>query len=109
MIITGITFASIRMRRVLSDVSIYVVSLLRLLLIPLLFTGLFVLGLRLFSITLPEYYLVCLLCSLAMPLGLNTVVVPAALGKDTSVAAGMALISHALSVLSIPLLLMLFL
>ena len=38
-----------------------------------------------------------------MPLGLNTVVVPAAYGKDTSVPAGMALVSHALSVVTIPL------
>lgn len=108
MIVTGITFAHIKIRRVLSDLGIYIVSLLRLAVFPLLFSGLFLLVTRLFSWTPPAYYLVCLVCSLAMPLGLNTVVVPAALGKDTSVAAGMALISHALSVISIPLVLMLF-
>lgn len=107
MIITGITFANIKIRKVLSDISIYAVSFLRLALFPLLFSGLFLLGIRLFSLTLPDHYLVCAVCSLAMPLGLNTVVVPAAFGKDTSVAAGMALISHALSVVSIPLILML--
>ena len=38
-----------------------------------------------------------------MPLGLNTVVIPAAYGKDTSIPAGMALVSHVLSIATIPL------
>ena len=38
-----------------------------------------------------------------MPLGLNTLVIPAAYGKDTSAAAGMALVSHLLSCITIPL------
>ena len=33
----------------------------------------------------------CTVCSLAMPLGLNTIVVPNAYGKDTTVAAGMTI------------------
>ena len=44
-----------------------------------------------------------LLCAVAMPLGLSPVVIPAAYGQDTSAAAGMALISHLLSVATIPL------
>ena len=56
-----------------------------------------------------EYYFICLVCCAAMPLGLNSVVIPAGYGKDTSVAAGMVLISHALSVITIPLILTLFL
>ena len=43
-----------------------------------------------------------------MPLGLNTIVVPAAYGKDTSVAAGMALVSHLLSCITIPVIFMLY-
>ena len=39
----------------------------------------------------------------AMPLGLNTIVIPAAFGKDTSVAAGMAIVSHLISCITIPL------
>jgi len=47
-----------------------------------------------------------LLCMFAFgtPLGLNTVVFPAAHGGDTSTGASMAMISHTLSVLTIPLL-----
>ena len=108
MIITGITFANISIKKVLTDKSIYFVSLLRLIVIPCLFAGIFVLLQKLLSFNVEEYYFVCMLCSLAMPLGLNTVVVPAAYGKDTSVAAGMALISHVLSVITIPIILTIF-
>ena len=40
----------------------------------------------------------------AAPLGLNTVVFPAAYGEDSSTGASMAMISHTLCVLTIPLL-----
>lgn len=50
----------------------------------------------------------CIVCNLAMPLGLSTVVIPASYGKDTSTAAGMALLSHLLSCATIPLIFMLF-
>lgn len=96
MLLTGMTVATMNLRRILSDVSIYVLSAIRLLLIPLAALGIF------FFIKLPDTYLICAVCSLAMPLGLNTIVIPAAYGKDTSSAAGMALISHLASCLTIP-------
>lgn len=49
---------------------------------------------------------VCTLCTLAMPLGLNTIVIPASYGKDTKIASSMAIISH-LSCITIPLILQL--
>lgn len=42
------------------------------------------------------------LCATAMPLGLNTVVFPAAYGGDTTPGASMALISHLMSIITIP-------
>ena len=39
----------------------------------------------------------------AMPTGFNTIVIPAAYGKDSSDGAGMALVTHVISVLTIPL------
>ena len=51
---------------------------------------------------LPETLEYCMICNLAMPLGLSTIVVPAAYGKDSTVAASMALISHLLSCITIP-------
>ena len=44
----------------------------------------------------------------AKKLGFNTVVIPSAYGKDTSTAAGMALISHTLSCITIPLIFLIF-
>ena len=96
MILTGITIAKMDVKKVLSIKSMYVVSLVRLILFPMLFIGLF------FFVSLPENIVVCAICSLAMPLGLNTIVIPGGYGKDTSVAAGMTLISHLLSAVTIP-------
>ena len=97
MLLTGMTVAAIDLKKILKDVSIYAVTAVRLLLIPL--AAILLLPL----LPIPNLFFVCAVCSLAMPLGLNTVVIPAAYGKDTSTASGMALISHLLSCLTIPL------
>lgn len=96
MLLTGITVAKMDLRKILSIKSIYVVSLVRLLAFPLLFIGVFAL------LPMTETIVVCTVCALAMPLGLNTIVVPKGYGKDTSVAAGMTLVSHLLSAATIP-------
>ena len=107
MMMTGITFAFIDIRKILSDVSIYAVTALRLIAYPLVFGGLALLLSR-FVLPLDSMVLNCFIISIAMPLGLSTIVVPAAYGRDTSVPAGMALISHALSIVTIPLIMMIF-
>ncbi len=108
MIITGMTFANMDVKKVLKIKSIYFISIVRLVVLPLAFGGVYLAVTKLLSLDIPEYYFICMLCAEAMPLGLNTVVVPAAYGKDTSVAAGMALISHAISIATIPIILTLF-
>ena len=97
MLLTGITLAFIDLKKTFTTVSIYVVSAFRLLVFP----GVFILLAKLFGFGEGTLFL-CALCTLAMPLGLSTIVVPAAYGRDTSQAAGMALISHALSCITIP-------
>lgn len=97
MLLTGITVAKIDLRAVLRRPGIYVATALRLVALPLLFL------LVLWLLPLPDPFVICAVCALAMPLGLNTVVVPAAYGLDTSDAAGMALVSHVCSILTIPL------
>ncbi len=99
MLITGITVAGMDVKRVLKIRSIYLVSIIRLVIYPLIFIG----GYYLIGRGLPKTFVICAVASLSMPLGLNTVVVPSAYGKDTSVASGMALVSHILSVITIPL------
>ena len=102
MILTGMTIAKIDLKKTFSNLSIYFVSLIRLIFIPL-----FVL-LFLIFIPIDENIKLCAMCCVSMPLGLNTIVVPGAYGKDTSVAAGLALVSHLISCLTIPLIFMLF-
>lgn len=108
MIITGITFGGMDFKKVLSTKSIYIVSAVRLIVFPLVFGGVAWL-INAYLIDIPDLWYQCLVCCMAMPLGLNTVVVPAAYGKDTSIPAGMALVSHLCSVATIPLMLMLLL
>ena len=102
MLMTGITFASLDFKKVLGTASLYVVTFLRLIVFPLAIGGLALLC-KTYVFDLPDYVYISLVCSVAMPLGLNTVVIPAAYGKDTSIPAGMALVSHVLSIATIPL------
>lgn len=104
MLLTGIVVAKYDLKPVLKMPSLYIVTALRLIILP------FLLGfiLKLTPLRTGVYMLV-MICYVSMPLGLNTVVIPTAYGKDTSLAAGMALVSNVLSVLTIPLVFMVFL
>ncbi len=102
MLLMGITVAEIDFKKALGSPSVYVVTAVRLLLIPLVAIGI------LSFISVPYPIALCVVCSLAMPLGLNTIVIPKAYGLDSSVTSGMALISHALSCATIPLVFMIF-
>lgn len=96
MVLTGMIVSSISLKKAFTNIRIYVISLIRLVLIPLVF----VMVSRFFSMSNEVF--ICSLCSLAMPLGLNTIVIPSAIGKDTSIAASMTLVSHLLSCITIP-------
>lgn len=96
MILTGITVANIDVKNVLTMKSIYTVSFVRLIIFPLIFIGVF----KLMPMT--QTIMVCTICSLAMPLGLFSIVIPGGYGKDTSVATGMTIVSHLLSAITIP-------
>ncbi len=109
MMITGITFASINVGKVLRNKTVYITTALRLLIFPCVTGGLYIAITKLLGIAPAEYYYVCAVCCAALPLGLNSVVIPAGYGRDTSVAAGMVLVSHVLSVITIPIILTIFL
>ena len=102
MILTGFVVAGYGFRSLLTDPRIYVMAALRLLIIPLAMTTL----LRFF--VKDSSVLLYVLCFLGMPLGLNTIVIPAAYGGDTKAGASCALISSALAVVTIPLLFLIF-
>jgi len=102
MLLTGMTIAQMDLKKILKTGSIYVVTAIRLLAIPAV-------GLLAMKFLNLEYGIeLCTMCAISMPLGLNTIVIPAAYGQDTSVAAGMALVSHFLSCVTIPVVFMVF-
>ncbi|MBR2615797.1 MAG: AEC family transporter [Clostridia bacterium] len=102
MLLTGMTVARYKMKEILGIGRVYVVSLLRLIVFP----GLFLLLLP--FLPTDEVFATCAVASLAMPLGLNTVILPASLGRDTRIGAGQALVSHVASCLTVPLILTLY-
>lgn len=102
MLLTGMTIAQINLKEVLKIQSIYAVTALRLIVFPLIFLVV------LMVVPMSQTFATCAICSLAMPLGLNTIIIPCAYGKDTKVASGMALVSHICSCLTIPVIFLLF-
>lgn len=100
MILTGLTIGNLNLLQLLKKYKIYIMSVLRLFVFPLIYLGI------VWIFNLPAIFnstfLICGLCMLSMPLGLNTIVIPASYGKDTSDAASMSLVSHVLSLISIP-------
>lgn len=97
MILTGFIIGGFPLGTLLSAGKIYTVALYRLLLMPFFFAGLA--GL----LHLPPDIRHVLICAYAMPLGLNTIVIPAAYDGDTTIGASMALISNLLALITIPL------
>ena len=96
MILTGFIIGNYSLKKLASEKKVYIASVLRLIVLPLIY----VLILKLLNTDSDIIKVV--LCATAMPLGLNTVVFPAAYGGDTTAGASMALISHLMSVITIP-------
>lgn len=103
MLLTGFVIGDYSLKQLAKNKKIYLASVLRLIVIPLVFVAILKL------IHADSTVLRVTLCATAMPLGLNTVVFPAAYGGDTTPGAGMALISHLMSILTIPVMFALFL
>lgn len=102
MILTGFVVANFSIKRLAKVKRIYLASILRLVVLPLIF----VFALKLTGAN--DTIVMLTLCATAMPLGLNTVVFPAAHGADTTPGASMALISHLMSIITIPIMFTLF-
>lgn len=102
MILTGFVVANFSIKTLAKVKRIYLASVLRLVVLPLVF----VLVLKLLNTD--SKIIMLTLCATAMPLGLNTVVFPAAYGGDTTPGASMALISHLMSIITIPIMFTLF-
>ena len=96
MVLTGFLIGQYPIKKLLSDKKIYVASVLRLFVLP----ALFVVILKLLGAD--STILTMCLFAFATPLGLNTVVFPAAYGGDPSTGVSMATISHTACVITIP-------
>ena len=107
MLLVGFTVAGYSLPSLLRKKAVYIATALRLLVIPTLILAA-IAGIRALAIALGAEIdnTVLFLCffSVATPLGLNTVIFPEAYGGDPEPGAAMALISHTLCVLTIPLL-----
>lgn len=95
MILLGIVLSDFCLKELLLDKKYYLVSLLRLLVIPC------VLGLILRSFCAPEAVVIVGMLY-AMPCGLNTIVFPKMVGENCKIGAGLACISSTLACITIP-------
>lgn len=99
MIMTGMVIADYKISDVIFNKKAYIVSALRLIIIPLILCG----ALKL--IGTDESIVLIALMTYAMPCGMNTIVFPRTLNKDCKLGASLAVISIVLSLITIPLVL----
>ena len=108
MLIAGCTIARYSFKAMITNKKVYFATALRLIFIPALLVPM-VFGLKTlmnvcFNLSISNFVVHLSFIALGCPLGLNTVVFPEAYGGDAKTGAGMAMISHSLCVLTIPLL-----
>ena len=101
MIVTGLVIASFTLKELLPDLKTVMFSLIRLLAIPAFLLGICFLCELLFPLPSAVYPAVIIMG--CMPCGLNTIVFPEAYGGNPQTGASMAMISHTLCVVTIPL------
>ena len=98
MLLTGFVIGDYSLKKLMREKKIYFASVIRLIFLPTIFV------LVLKALHTDSAIVLVALCATAMPLGLNTIVFPAAYGADTTPGASMALISNLMSVITIPIL-----
>lgn len=96
MMMTGVVIASKPLKELVKGGRPYLASVLRLIVLPLM--GLLIMV----ALNVPDYIIKVAVATLAMPLGLNTVVFPEAYGGDGRPGARLAFVSHTMAVVTIP-------
>lgn len=107
MLIAGATVAKYPIKPMLTNIKVYIATATRMIILPAI-TVAFVFGLTVLAKVAFNLYIDNMVLHLAYfcagcPLGLNTVVFPEAYGGDPSTGASMAMVSHSLCVIVIPL------
>lgn len=102
MLIAGFIIAKYNLKELFTMWRVYIASLLRLIVIPA------IAALILMALKVDRNIMIALMGAVATPLGLNTIVFPAAYGGDTKTGASMALISNLLGIITIPVMFAIF-
>lgn len=103
MLIAGLVISRLKLSELFGDVRVYLAASLRLIFLPAALIAVLALlgvGTELLTIMLVLY---------AMPIGMNTIVFPEAHGINAKTGAGLVLISNLASIVTIPLMVLLFL
>ncbi len=96
MLLTGITLSGFAMKDMLTDKTAYIFSAIRLIGIPAI-------AYLVCSVPGLDYFLPMVLIITCMPCGLNTIVFPKLIGEDCKPGARLALITHVLALVTLPL------
>ena len=101
MIMTGFVLGSLNFKQIFSSARAYAVSIVRLVVIPLVFIGtLLLIGT---FINIPGELMIIALFIASMPIGLNAVIFVEASGRDSTENARTCLISYILALITVPL------
>jgi len=103
MLISGLVISRLPLKKLFSGYRVYIATFLRLILLPAAVVAVLALC------GLPPEFLVIMLILNCMPIGMNTIVFPEANGIDATCGAQLVLVSNLLSIVTIPLMVMLFL
>ncbi len=95
MLLTGITLSTFVLRELLTDKTVYIFSLIRLLGIPAIAHALC-------RVAQWDWFLPMALIATCMPCGLNPIVFPKLIGEDCKPGARLALITHVISMVTLP-------
>lgn len=102
MVLAGFVIGGYNFKELILNKKVYIVTFLRLVVLPaIILIALKYLGAN-------EEIMTLALIAFGTPLGLNTIVYPAAYGGETKTGASMTMISHTLSVITIPLMYLAF-
>lgn len=113
MVLAGFVVGGYSFKEMILNKKVYFASLMRLLIIPSIMLSIFTLinipaVQSAINFSISDQVILFTLFAFAAPLGLNTIVYPATYGGDTKTGASMTLISSMLSVITLPLMYLLF-
>ena len=96
MLLTGIAISAFHLPRLLQNRMAYLITFLRLLVIPFVMAGIA-------SLFFSREIVLATLMMYSMPCGLNTIIFPKLIGEDCEIGASLALLSNVLAIVTIPL------